>query len=51
MNVTLIAPPWFEVPPRGHGGIETVVATRAGYVVVEKRGEAGMVAEDTDPRE
>ena len=29
---------------------ESVVETGAGYVVVEKRGEAGRVAEETDPR-
>jgi hypothetical protein len=29
---------------------ETIVATGGGYVVVEKRGEAGRVAEDWDPR-
>jgi hypothetical protein len=30
--------------------IESVVATRPGYVVVEKRDQAGLTAEDTDPR-
>jgi hypothetical protein len=41
----------FMVSP-GHvrAGIETVVDTRPEYVVVEKRGEAGTVAEETDPR-
>ncbi len=36
----------------GHEGpeIETVVAGGEGYVVVEKRGEAGEVAAQTDPR-
>jgi hypothetical protein len=31
-------------------GTETVVETHTGYVVVEKRGEAGRVAVATDPR-
>ncbi len=30
--------------------VETVVKTKANYVVVEKRDEAGRKAEDTDPR-
>jgi hypothetical protein len=29
---------------------ETVVENHGGYVVVEKLGEAGLVAESTDPR-
>ncbi|MEY2472984.1 MAG: hypothetical protein QOK28_2313 [Actinomycetota bacterium] len=29
MRIGLVAPPWFEVPPTGHGGIETLVATLA----------------------
>lgn len=45
-------PRWFVLAP-GHElpEVETVVATGPGYLVVEKRGEAGEVAEDTDPRE
>jgi hypothetical protein len=31
--------------------VETVVATAAGYVVVEKREEAGRIAEAADPRD
>jgi hypothetical protein len=31
--------------------IETVVATRPGYLIVEKRDQAGAVAERTDPRD
>jgi hypothetical protein len=30
--------------------IEQVIARRDGYVVVEKDGVAGLVADDTDPR-
>lgn len=33
MKVALVVPPWFEVPPRGHGGVETVVATLAEALV------------------
>jgi hypothetical protein len=41
----------FLVSP-GHvrPSLEVVVGTRPEYVVVEKRGEAGEVAEETDPR-
>jgi hypothetical protein len=31
--------------------VETVVATRPGYLIVEKRDRAGAVAEQADPRE
>ena len=31
--------------------VETVVATRPGYVIVEKRDQAGEVAERRDPRD
>ena len=30
--------------------VEIVVETRPGYLVVEKRGQAGVTAEETDPR-
>lgn len=33
-----------------HAGAETIVEEYPGYVVVEKRQEAGVVAERTDPR-
>jgi hypothetical protein len=41
----------FVVLP-GHevAAVETVVSTGAGYVVVEKRDEAGRLAEASDPR-
>lgn len=41
----------FVVSP-GHelGDLETVVETRPGYVIVEKRDQAGEVAEQHDPR-
>ena len=44
-------PRWFMLEP-GHEvpEIETVVERNDGYVVVEKRGEAGAVAEELDPR-
>ena len=32
-------------------GVETVVATRPGYVIVEKLDQAGEVAEQSDPRD
>jgi hypothetical protein len=44
-------PRWFLVLP-GHerAQIETVVSERGGYLVVEKRAEAGAMADATDPR-
>lgn len=44
-------PRWFLVLP-GHErpGTETVLERRTGYLVVEKRGEAGREAEERDPR-
>jgi hypothetical protein len=37
---------------RGHQQpeAERVIETRAGYLVVEKRAQAGITAEETDPR-
>jgi hypothetical protein len=44
-------PRWFVVVP-GHEreGVERVVQEHHGCLVIEKLGEAGEVAEDTDPR-
>jgi hypothetical protein len=44
-------PTWF-ILVAGHElpEIETVLETRADHVIVEKRGEAGKVAERSDPR-
>jgi hypothetical protein len=38
------------LPGHQREAIERVVETHRDYLVVEKRGEAGEVAEDTDPR-
>ena len=38
--------PGHEVPD-----VETIVATRPGYLIVEKRGQAGAVARGGDPRD
>jgi hypothetical protein len=38
------------LPGHENPQIETVVERRPSYVVVEKRGEAGTIAEATDPR-
>lgn len=44
-------PARFLVIPGHHvPDAESVVETAGGYVIVEKRGEAGRVAEQTDPR-
>lgn len=45
-------PRWFLML-HGHDlpEVETVVARRPGYVVVEKVGEAGVLAEESDPRD
>ena len=39
------------VPGHEQGDVETVVATRPGYVIVEKLDQAGEAAERTDPRD
>ncbi|MFI6507427.1 glycosyltransferase family 4 protein [Streptosporangium sp. NPDC050855] len=51
MRVLLVAPPWYDVPPRGYGGIETMVAglatglTRRGHdVTLIGAGRAGTPA-------
>lgn len=38
------------IPDHYAPDVETVVDRTAGYMVIEKRGEAGRVAEETDPR-
>jgi hypothetical protein len=38
------------IPGHENLEIETVVEDRADYIVVEKRGEAGRIAEAEDPR-
>ena len=38
------------VPGHELPDVETVIATRDGYVIVEKRNQAGEAAERTDPR-
>ena len=38
LRVALIAPPYFEVPPSGYGGVEAVVANLANGLVA--RGHA-----------
>ena len=39
------------VPGHQRLDVELVVETRPGYLVVEKRGQAGVAAEETDPRQ
>ena len=39
------------VPGHEMTDVETVVATRPGYVIVEKLDQAGQVAEQIDPRD
>jgi hypothetical protein len=48
----MVAPPWFEIPPRGYGGIEAVCATlvdglvRRGHdVVLFAAGQSGTSAQ------
>jgi hypothetical protein len=41
-----IVAPGHDVPDA-----ETIVEPQGGYVVVEKRDQAGAIAEDTDPRD
>jgi hypothetical protein len=40
----------FLVVPGHEGDFEHVVAARQGYLIVEKDGAAGLIAEQTDPR-
>jgi hypothetical protein len=42
-------PRWFLLVPGHEGAFEHVVERGEGYVVVEKEGEAGRLAEQTDP--
>ncbi|MEU4830382.1 glycosyltransferase family 4 protein [Streptosporangium sp. NPDC023615] len=51
MRVLMVAPPWYDVPPRGYGGIESMVAglvtglTRRGHdVTLIGAGRAGTSA-------
>lgn len=53
LRVAMVAPPWYEVPPRGYGGIEVVVAAlvdalvqRGHEVVLLGSGEHGTRAGD-----
>jgi hypothetical protein len=39
------------VPGHELADLETVVAARPGYLIVEKRDQAGSVAEQADPRD
>jgi hypothetical protein len=41
---------FLEIPGHEVKGVETVVETGTGYIVVEKRDEAGRLAEARDPR-
>ncbi|HSP71817.1 MAG TPA: hypothetical protein VLN26_05560 [Gaiellaceae bacterium] len=43
-------PRQFAVLPGHQVFVEHVVADRGGYLIVAKDGEAGALAEDTDPR-
>lgn len=38
------------IPGHERRDVEIVVETRQGYLVVEKRGQAAVTAEETDPR-
>ena len=48
MNIALIAPPWYPVPPSGYGGIELVVALLAQEF--ERRGHRVTVLANGDSR-
>jgi glycosyltransferase involved in cell wall biosynthesis len=34
LRITMVAPPWFELPPRGYGGTEAVVAALVDQLVL-----------------
>lgn len=53
LRIAMIAPPWFELPPRGYGGVEAVVAhlvdqlvLRGHQVTLVSSGEHGTLAQD-----
>jgi glycosyltransferase involved in cell wall biosynthesis len=48
MNIALIAPPWYPVPPPAYGGIELVVALLAQEL--ERRGHDVTIFANTDSR-
>jgi glycosyltransferase involved in cell wall biosynthesis len=50
MKIAMVAPPWFEVPPEGYGGIEQMVATLVDGL--EKSGdEVTLIAAGEDGTE
>src|SRR4051794_134592 len=56
LSIAMVAPPWFDVPPHGYGGIESVVAdlvnglTERGHAVtLIGAGEPGTAAQNFIP--
>ncbi|MHA6513642.1 glycosyltransferase family 4 protein [Tessaracoccus sp. Z1128] len=52
LRIGMVAPPWFQIPPRGYGGTEEVVASlvdqlvdRGHHVTLVASGEAGTRAQ------
>ena len=43
LRIVLVAPPYFDIPPRGYGGTEAVVAERP------TRGSAGTMSPCSGP--
>jgi glycosyltransferase involved in cell wall biosynthesis len=56
LRIAMVAPPWYELPPRGYGGIESVVADlvdqlteRGHHVTLVGAGHNGTAAEQFIP--
>jgi glycosyltransferase involved in cell wall biosynthesis len=54
LRIAVVAPPWFELPPRGYGGVEAVVAhlvdqmvLRGHHVTLVASGAPGTLAQET----
>ena len=46
LRIGMIAPPWFEVPPAGYGGIEAVVAGLVDQLVRHGHHVVAVEADD-----
>lgn len=56
LRIAMVAPPWYELPPRGYGGIESVVAdlvdqlvARGHHVTLIGSGRHGTAAQEFVP--
>ncbi|MBD0292187.1 MAG: glycosyltransferase family 4 protein [Jiangellaceae bacterium] len=47
LRVAVVAPPWFDVPPRGYGGIEAVLADLVD-ALIERGNDVTLIGAGTD---